>query len=154
MRDTKIVATLGPASSDENVLRDMIKAGVNVVRINFSHGTAQDHIDRVISVRKIALEMGVHIGVLADLQGPKIRIAQFADGKIFLEKGAEFIFDTDAATLGDVNRVGLDFPELIKDVQKDDILLLDDGKIRVKIIVKTPDSLRCVVEQGGVLSNR
>ena len=154
MRDTKIVATLGPASSDENVLRDMIKAGVNVVRINFSHGTAQDHIDRVISVRKIALEMGVHIGVLADLQGPKIRIAQFADGKIFLEKGAEFIFDTDAATLGDVNRVGLDVPELIKDVQKDDILLLDDGKIRVKIIVKTPDSLRCVVEQGGVLSNR
>ena len=67
MRDTKIVATLGPASSDENTLRDMIQAGVNVVRINFSHGTAQDHIDRVESVRRIALDLGVHIGVLADL---------------------------------------------------------------------------------------
>ena len=149
MRDTKIVATLGPASSDENVLRAMIQAGVNVVRINFSHGTAQDHIDRVVSV-----EMGVHIGVLADLQGPKIRIAQFADGKVILDNGAEFVFDTDAATLGDVNRVGLDFPELIKDVEKNDVLLLDDGKIRVRVIVKTSDSLRCVVEQGGVLSNR
>ena len=154
MRDTKIVATLGPASSDEQVLRDMITAGVNVVRINFSHGTAQDHIDRVTSIRKLALEMGVHIGVLADLQGPKIRIAQFAEGKVILEKGAEFVFDTDAATLGDVNRVGLDFPELIKDVEKDNVLLLDDGKIRVKVIAKTSDSLRCVVEQGGVLSNR
>lgn len=154
MRDTKIVATLGPASSDEQVLRDMITAGVNVVRINFSHGTAQDHIDRVTSIRKLALEMGVHIGVLADLQGPKIRIAQFAEGKVILEKGTEFVFDTDAATLGDVNRVGLDFPELIKDVEKDNVLLLDDGKIRVKVIAKTSDSLRCVVEQGGVLSNR
>lgn len=71
MRDTKIVATLGPASTSEEVLRDMIRAGVNVVRINFSHGTAQEHIDRVNTVRKIAEEEGIHIGVLADLQGPK-----------------------------------------------------------------------------------
>lgn len=154
MRDTKIVATLGPASSDENVLRDMIKAGVNVVRINFSHGTAQDHIDRVASVRKIALEMGVHIGVLADLQGPKIRIAQFAELKVLLPNGSEFTFDTDAHIPGDVTRVGLDYPELIKDVVKGDILLLDDGKIRMQVIAKKADSLRCVVEQGGYLSNR
>lgn len=154
MRDTKIVATLGPASTDENVLRDMIRAGVNVVRINFSHGTAKDHIDRVASVRRIALEMGVHIGVLADLQGPKIRIAMFAEKSVVLANGAEFVFDTDAKTDGDVNRVGLDFPDLIKDVDAGDVLLLDDGKIRMKILVKTADSLRCVVEQGGVLSNR
>lgn len=154
MRDTKIVATLGPASTDENVLRDMIRAGVNVVRINFSHGTAQDHIDRVASVRRIALEMGVYIGVLADLQGPKIRIAMFAEKSVVLANGAEFVFDTDAKTDGDVNRVGLDFPDLIKDVDVGDVLLLDDGKIRMKILVKTADSLRCVVEQGGVLSNR
>ena len=154
MRDTKIVATLGPASTDENTLREMIKAGVNVVRINFSHGEAQDHIDRVNLVRKIAEDMGVYVGVLADLQGPKIRVSMFANKSVQLANGAEFVFDTDAATPGDETRVGLDYPDLIKDVVSDDVLLLDDGKIRMRVLSKTDSSLRCVVEQGGALSNR
>ncbi|GHA72409.1 pyruvate kinase [Formosimonas limnophila] len=154
MRDTKIVATLGPASSDEQTLREMIRAGVNVVRINFSHGAAQDHIDRVNLVRRIAEEEGVYVGVLADLQGPKIRIAMFEEKSVVLSNGAEFVFDTDSATPGNVQRVGLDYPELIKDVTGGDILLLDDGKIRMKVLSKNESSLRCVVEQGGVLSNR
>ena len=154
MRDTKIVATLGPASTDENTLREMIKAGVNVVRINFSHGTAQEHIDRVNLVRQIAENMGVYVGVLADLQGPKIRVSMFANKSVQLANGAEFVFDTDAATPGDETRVGLDYPDLIKDVVADDILLLDDGKIRMRVLSKTDTSLRCVVEQGGTLSNR
>jgi pyruvate kinase len=154
MRDTKIVATLGPASSDEQTLREMIRAGVNVVRINFSHGAAQDHIDRVNLVRRIAEEEGVYVGVLADLQGPKIRIAMFEEKSVVLSNGAEFVFDTDSGTPGNEQRVGLDYPELIKDVIGGDVLLLDDGKIRMKVLSKNESSLRCVVEQGGVLSNR
>jgi pyruvate kinase len=154
MRDTKIVATLGPASTDENVLREMIKAGVNVVRINFSHGIAQDHIDRVATVRRIALEMGVHIGVLSDLQGPKIRVSTFENKSVVLANGAQFVFDVDAQTPGDENRVGLDYPALVGDVVPEDVLLLDDGKIRMRVLDKTDTSLRCIVEQGGVLSNR
>ena len=154
MRDTKIVATLGPASSSEEVLRDMIRAGVNVVRINFSHGSAQEHIERVNTVRAIAEELGVHIGVLADLQGPKIRISKFEDNSVFLSNGSTFIFDKQADVPGDVNRVGLDFPDLIKDVQTGDILLLDDGKIRMRVENNTGDALECIVEQGGKLSNR
>ena len=154
MRDTKIVATLGPASSSEEVLRNMIRAGVNVVRINFSHGTAQEHIDRVNIVRKIAEEEGVHIGVLADLQGPKIRISKFEEKSVFLANGSTFTFDKQANVPGDASRVGLDFPDLIKDVHAGDILLLDDGKIRMRVENNTGDALECIVEQGGKLSDR
>ena len=154
MRDTKIVATLGPASTSEEVLRDMIRAGVNVVRINFSHGTAQEHIDRVNIVRKIAEEEGVHIGVLADLQGPKIRISKFEEKSVFLANGSTFTFDKQANVPGDASRVGLDFPDLIKDVHAGDILLLDDGKIRMRVENNTGDALECIVEQGGKLSDR
>ena len=154
MRDTKIVATLGPASTSESVLREMIRAGVNVVRINFSHGSAQEHIDRVHMVRRISEEEGQHVGVLADLQGPKIRISKFANQHIMLTNGVTFTFDIHADVLGDELRVGLDFPDLIKDVVKDDILLLDDGKIRMRVLDVTHETLECVVEQGGKLSDR
>ena len=154
MRDTKIVATLGPASSSPDVLRDMIRAGVNVVRINFSHGSPQEHIERVQNVRAIAEELGVHVGVLADLQGPKIRISKFEDKSVFLANGSRFVFDKQADVLGDVNRVGLDFPDLIKDIERGDVLLLDDGKIRMRVEHNTGDTLECEVEQGGKLSDR
>lgn len=154
MRDTKIVATLGPASSSEEVLREMIRAGVNVVRINFSHGAADEHIARVHLVRRLAQEEGVHIGVLADLQGPKIRIAKFANQSVHLASGVMFTFDDQAEIAGDETRVGLDFPDLIKDVKTDDILLLDDGKIRMRAMSVTQHSVECVVEQGGKLSDR
>ncbi len=154
MRDTKIVATLGPASSSPEILREMILAGVNVVRINFSHGSAQEHIDRVNNVRALANELGVHIGVLADLQGPKIRISKFAEKSVMLTNGSSFVFDKQADVPGDINRVGLDFPDLIKDIERGDILLLDDGKIRMRVEKNTGDELECIVEQGGKLSDR
>ena len=154
MRDTKIVATLGPASNSEDVLREMIRAGVNVVRINFSHGSAQEHIDRVQMIRRISEEEGLHVGVLADLQGPKIRISKFANQYIMLANGVTFTFDIHADELGDEFRVGLDFPDLIKDVVQGDILLLDDGKIRMRVLSVAQDQFECVVEQGGKLSDR
>jgi len=105
-RATKIVATLGPASSDPALLEEMIRAGVNVVRLNFSHGKAQDHIDRALMVREAAKRAGREVGIMADLQGPKIRVGKFADGKVMLEPGAKFVMDASRTDLGDVDGVG------------------------------------------------
>ncbi len=105
-RTTKIVATLGPASSDPALLEQMIRAGVNVVRLNFSHGTAQDHIDRARMVREAAARAGHEVAIMADLQGPKIRVGKFAEGKVFLEPGQTFVMDASRTELGDSNCVG------------------------------------------------
>lgn len=105
-RATKIVATLGPASSDPQLLEAMIRAGVNVVRLNFSHGKAQDHIDRAATVRAAAQRAGREVAIMADLQGPKIRVGKFADGKVFLEPGAKFVLDASRTEPGDINGVG------------------------------------------------
>lgn len=154
MRRTKIVSTLGPASSSYEVLRNMITAGVDVVRLNFSHGTPDDHRARVELVRKAALEIGKIVGIMADLQGPKIRVSRFKNGKIVLKDGAEFILDaTLAKDAGDETMVGIDYKELPQDVKKGDILLLDDG--RLVFIVNKVDGARvhCTVKVGGELSN-
>jgi pyruvate kinase len=111
-RATKIVATLGPASSDPVVLERLIAAGVDVVRLNFSHGSAQDHIDRATLVRDIATRLGKPVALMADLQGPKIRVGKFAQGKVMLEPGAPFVLDAARTEPGDVNGVGLDYKEL------------------------------------------
>ncbi|MBN9460141.1 MAG: pyruvate kinase [Burkholderiales bacterium] len=152
-RATKIVATLGPASSDPAVLERMLRAGVNVVRVNFSHGTADEHTATVERVREIADRIGQSVGVLADLQGPKIRIGKFAEGKVTLAVGDRFSFDVDG-TPGDATRVGLDYPELVNDVKPGDTLLLDDGRMMMRVEKTTPRSIECTVLQGGVLSNR
>ncbi|HRA79768.1 MAG TPA: pyruvate kinase, partial [Burkholderiaceae bacterium] len=152
-RATKIVATLGPASSDPDILERMLRAGVNVVRVNFSHGTAAEHAETVRRVREIAGRIMQSVGVLADLQGPKIRIARFADGKITLAAGDRFTFDVDGAP-GDQRRVGLDYPELVNDVKPGDTLLLDDGRMMMRVDRTTPQAIECTVIQGGVLSNR
>ena len=116
MRRTKILATIGPASETPEVLRKMIKAGLNAVRCNFSHGTADDHRKRVQMIRDIAKEMGVPIGILADLQGPKIRVAKFENGKVTLEKGAEFTLDAEMdSEKGNQLTVGIDYKELPND---------------------------------------
>lgn len=109
-RQTKIVATLGPASTDPAVLERMIAAGMNVVRVNFSHGTAQEHIDRVKTVREIAARLKRDIAVMADLQGPKIRIGVFANGSTNLVNGQPFVLEAKCDS-GDDERVGLDYPE-------------------------------------------
>ncbi|TSA48880.1 MAG: pyruvate kinase [Nitrosomonadales bacterium] len=151
-RKTKIVATLGPATSSREVLNRMIEAGVDVVRLNFSHGTAQDHINRAELVRELALEHRRPVGVLCDLQGPKIRIGKFENGKISLSAGDKFILDANCK-LGNQQRVGLDYKELPKDVEPGAVLLLDDGRM-----VMTVDNVRgaeifCTVNLNGVLSN-
>ncbi len=151
-RRTKIVATLGPASSDEKTLERMIEAGLDVVRMNFSHGTATEHKQRVELVRELAQRAGRAVGVLVDLQGPKIRIGRFEEGSIALRGGEEFVLDADR-DVGDAGGVGLDYKNLPKDVHKGDTLLLDDGRIVLAVSGVRGSRIRTVVEQGGVLSN-
>jgi pyruvate kinase len=152
IRRTKIVATLGPACSDAKTLDRMMEAGIDVVRLNFSHGTAQDHIDRAELVRSLARARGRAVGVLVDLQGPKIRIGKFRDTKIVLAKGDSFILDA-ACELGDQHRVGLDYKELPNDVSRGVTLLLDDGRIELWVEEVKGSEIQCTVVQGGPLSN-
>ena len=119
---TKIVATIGPASSDRDTLTRMIRAGVDVVRLNFSHGKPQDHIDRATLVREVADECGKKVAIMADLQGPKIRVGKFENGKIMLANGDKFILDSDCQ-MGNQERVGLDYKALPRDLKGNDILL-------------------------------
>ncbi|WP_313950358.1 pyruvate kinase [Accumulibacter sp.] len=151
-RDTKIVATLGPASSDADVLERMIRAGVDVVRLNFSHGKPQDHIARAQLVREAAARVGRPVGILADLQGPKIRIGKFADGKIMLEKGQPFILDA-SCDQGNAERVGLDYKDLTRDVSAGSVLLLDDGRIILDVQRVLGSEIFTVVRHGGELSD-
>ncbi|AKH38359.1 MULTISPECIES: pyruvate kinase [Nitrosomonas] len=152
IRRTKIVATLGPACSDSTVLRRMILAGVDVVRINFSHGTREEHIAYADLTRNLARATGYKVGILADLQGPKIRIGKFDHGKIWLKAGDEFILDADCE-LGNEERVGLDYKELPNDVEVGATLLLDDGRIVFNVTKVVGNEIYCQVKQGGVLSN-
>ncbi len=152
-RATKIVATLGPASSDPALLERMIRAGVNVVRLNFSHGKAQDHIDRARLVREAALRAGREVAIMADLQGPKIRVGKFADGKVMLENGAKFILDASRTELGDLQGVGLDYKELPRDVKPGDLLLLNDGLIVLTVERVQGEQVHTSVKIGGELSN-
>jgi len=152
-RATKIVATLVPASSDPALLEKMIRAGVNVVRLNFSHGKAQDHIDRARLVREAALRAGREVAIMADLQGPKIRVGKFADGKVMLENGAKFILDASRTELGDLQGVGLDYKELPRDVKPGDLLLLNDGLIVLTVERVQGEQVHTSVKIGGELSN-
>ncbi len=152
-RATKIVATLGPASSDPAILVKMIEAGVNVVRLNFSHGIAQDHVDRATAVRKAAAQVGREVAIMADLQGPKIRVGKFAEGKVELINGAAFILDGARTELGDVNAVGLDYKELPRDVKAGDVLLLNDGLIVLDVVTVKGAQVHTTVRVGGELSN-
>lgn len=154
-RRTKIVATLGPASDRPGVLEGMIKAGVNVVRLNFSHGTHEDHIKRVNAVREIAARLKVNVGILSDLQGPKIRIEKFKNGSVELIEGAPFILDSaHADDAGDETRVGIAYKALVNDVKPKDILLLDDGKIVLEVTAVKDSEVYTKVVIGGTLSNR
>jgi len=152
LRRAKIVATLGPASSDPKTLARMIEAGLDVVRLNFSHGTAAEHGKHVELVRSLARKAGRAVGVLVDLQGPKIRIGRFRDNKTILSVGDKFVLDAECA-LGDQHQVGLDYKNLPKDVRPGDTLLLDDGRIVLGVSSVKGPRITTVVEQGGLLSN-
>ncbi|MES2128457.1 MAG: pyruvate kinase [Pseudomonadota bacterium] len=155
-RGTKIVATIGPASTDMDILMSMIRAGVDVVRLNFSHGKAQDHIDRANLVRRAAAECGREVAIMADMQGPKIRVGKFEEGKIFLDNGAKFILDAkwgENGELGNQERVGLDYKALPRDVKPGDKLLLNDGLIVLIVDRIVAHEIFTTVKVGGELSN-
>ncbi|THF62378.1 pyruvate kinase [Pseudothauera nasutitermitis] len=152
LRHTKIVATLGPASSDAHVLERMVHAGIDVVRMNFSHGSADDHIARAEAIRDASVRARRPVGILADLQGPKIRVGRFAEGRVVLQKDAPFILDA-RCELGNAERVGLDYKELPKDVKPGDILLLDDGRLKLAVERVLGHEIHTIVRVGGDLSN-
>ena len=152
-RATKIVATLGPASSDPQLLEQMIAAGVNVVRLNFSHGKAQDHVERADMVREAAQRAGREVAIMADLQGPKIRVGKFAEGRVMLEPGQPFVLDASRSEPGDLQGVGLDYKELPRDVKPGDVLLLNDGLIVLQVDAVRGEAVYTTVKIGGELSN-
>ena len=152
LRSTKIVATLGPASSDPEVLERMVRAGVDVVRLNFSHGSAADHEARAALIKEMARRTGRTVAIMCDLQGPKIRIGKFRDGQITLARGQKFVLDA-ACPLGDETRVGLDYKALPRDVAEGAVLLLDDGRIVLDVAGVRGEEVHTVVRHGGVLSN-
>jgi pyruvate kinase len=151
-RSTKIVATLGPSSSDKLVLERMLAAGVDVVRFNFSHGKPEDHLARAQLVRDAARACGREVAIMADLQGPKIRVGKFENGKVELKVGSRFVLDANCE-MGNAERAGLDYKDLPKDVKAGDTLLLNDGLIVLDVENVTGSAIQTVVRIGGELSN-
>ncbi len=153
-RRTKIVTTLGPATDRDNNLEKIIAAGANMVRMNFSHGEAVDHVKRAQQVRDIAARLGVEVAIMGDLQGPKIRVSTFKDNKIQLAVGDTFTLDSDLEKgQGDQQAVGLDYKTLPQEVSSGDILLLDDGRVQLKVSSVEGNKVHTVVTVGGPLSN-
>ncbi|MFO7953411.1 pyruvate kinase [Thioalkalivibrio sp.] len=154
MRRTKIVATLGPATDSDEAMEAIIRAGVDVVRLNFSHGDPDDHRQRLARLRAASARTGRCVGVLGDLQGPKIRIDRFQQGKVHLEEGASFALDAELdRDAGDATQVGLTYKELPADVVPDDTLLLDDGRIVLSVTGVSGSRIETTVMVGGELSN-
>jgi pyruvate kinase len=152
-RRTKVVATLGPASSDRVTIERLFAAGADVFRINMSHTNPERMRELVTTIRAIETEHGRPIGVLVDLQGPKLRLGTFKDGSSEIDTGQDFTLDADAAP-GDANRVQLPHPEIFAAIKPDDTLLVDDGKLRLKATEVTPQRIVTRVEVGGKVSNR
>ena len=151
---TNIVATLGPATDRENNLLKIINQGVNIVRLNMSHGNIDDHLTRIKKINDINQEHKTNVKIMADLQGPKVRISKFKDGSVHLNQGDKFILDYSLKDkLGDQNSVGYDFEALHENLNQKDILLIDDGKIRLEVIKKEAYKVTCIVKNAGVVSN-
>ena len=154
-RRTKILATLGPGSSDDQTIRELIKAGVNVFRLNFSHGSAEEHCQRALTIRTIGRALKMPVGILCDMQGPKIRIGSFIDDqKIHLDDGSTFTLDSQLDIEGGHQDAVYIAQELLEDIDQDSILLLDDGRLTLQVKVKTDNAVQCTVVQGGVLSSK
>jgi len=154
LRRTKIVATLGPATDDDQVFSDMISSGLNVVRLNFSHGTHEEQSERFHRVRNLAKKCGKTVGILVDLQGPKIRIAKFKEGSIELAFGDPFILDCEQDELsGDQKSIGVTYKSLYKEVTAGSELMLDDGAIQLKVLKVDDKKIHCETLVGGNLSN-
>src|SRR3990167_621203 len=153
-RRTKIIATMGPALASLEKMQEAILAGVDIFRINYSHGSREDHAKSIRHLREVASKLEREIAIIADLQGPKIRIACFRDKKIMLEKGQTFVIDVLLdKNMGDHTQVGCDYQALINDVYPKDVLLLDDGRLVFQVESKEGSQIKCRVEVGGELSN-
>ena len=152
MRRAKIVCTLGPASDQPEVLEKMIRSGLDVARLNFSHGDHDYHRQLFETVRQVSVEVGKPVAILQDLQGPKIRVGKFAHGPVELIEGHEFVITVDDVE-GDAERVSTTYKELVQDVEPGDILLLDDGLLRLRAVDVGPYDVRTVVEVGGTLKD-
>lgn len=152
-RNTKIVATLGPASSDPAMIRQLFDAGVDVFRLNFSHGTHADHKLRYDAIRQIEADVGRPVGILMDLQGPKLRLGKIVDGKLALTTGQKLRLDLDP-TPGDINRVPLLHPEIFAAIRPGDDLLIDDGKVRLRVLSCTKEHAEVQALNAGVISDR
>jgi pyruvate kinase len=152
-RRTKVIATLGPASSSIEVIERLYRGGADVFRLNFSHGTHEDHAQRIAMIREVERKLGRPIGILADVQGPKLRVGRFQAGRVTLQTGQTFRLDLNP-TPGDSRRVNLPHPEIIQAAQIGTTLLLDDGKLRLRVTRTRPDHLETEVVVGGPLSDR
>lgn len=151
---TKIVATLGPASSSKEVLLSMIKAGVNVCRLNFSHGAAEDHQQAINTIREINKQYSMNVGILADLQGPKIRIGKVKEGGALLVSGNKINITTNEM-IGDENQIYITYQSFPRDVRAGEIILLDDGKLQMRVLeTNNLDTVTCEIMYGGVLTSR
>ena len=154
VRRTKIVATMGPATESDAAIDSLIKAGVDVVRLNFSHGTVEEHKARAEQIRRIGQENNRHLAILADLQGPKIRTEKFRDGSVELSVGAKFCLNTECPNgEGDIEQVGITYKKLPQDVKAGNTLVLDDGRIVLQVESVEGSRIQCVVEVGGKLSD-
>ena len=152
-RKVKILATLGPASSTPEMIEKLLRAGADAFRVNMSHGDHQTHAATITAIREVEKALGRPVAVLCDLQGPKLRVGQFRDGKAVIRHSGHFAFDRDPA-LGDENRVCLPHPELFGVLRKGQRLLIDDGKLRLRVIEAGDDRILCSAEVGGVISDR
>ena len=153
MRKTKIICTLGPASQTEDVLRELIKAGMNVARFNFSHGSHEEHKQKLDLLKKLRAEMDIPLATLLDTKGPEIRLGKFENGETQLEEGAEFTLTT-ADVLGTKEKASITFKNLPRDVKPDDRILLDDGLIELRVLKVNDTEILCSVVNGGKISDR
>lgn len=153
MRRAKIVCTLGPASSSPEMLRALIDAGMDVARLNFSHGDYETHERNLLTLREQAKEAGRAVAALLDLQGPKIRVGRFENGEVELKRGARFAITTDTSFKGTVDMVSTSYSGIVGDVSKGDLILLDDGFLALRVAEVTDTEVRTVVEEGGTLKN-
>ncbi|MFN3324015.1 MAG: pyruvate kinase [Bryobacteraceae bacterium] len=153
MPNTKIVATLGPSSDTPEIIRSLFEAGVDVFRLNASHGTAEDHVRRIRIVREIAAEIGSHAGVLLDLQGPKIRLGTFEGGTAFLQTGSTFTITVEP-TVGNAEVASTSYAEFARDLKDGDRVLLADGAVELQVVDSDGVRVRCKVVSGGVVGDR
>jgi len=153
MRKTKIVCTLGPATDQGDTLREMMLAGMNVARFNFSHGSHAEHKARLDAVKRLRGELGLPVAAMLDTRGPEIRLKTFADGPVTLKAGGEFTLTTEDVP-GDVSRCSITYPELPEDVKSGDTILLDDGLVRLTVLAVSGADIRCRVENDGVMKDR